>query len=108
MAAQMQASIKNAFDEATQQQNQSIANAISNALGNNVRQDSQLQQSIRAIGHARNAGELNAAVHHFGAKLNALSPQQKQGINFNQLNTNVRQLRDSMTNNNGQAPISKL
>ena len=108
MAAQMQESIKNAFDEATQQQNQSIANAISNALGNNVRQDSQLQQSIRAIGHARNAGELNAAVHHFGAKLNALSPQQKQGINFNQLNTNVRQLRDSMTNNNGEAPISKL
>lgn len=109
IADEVRNSMTNVFNEATQSQNQAIANAIQNSMGNVANQNSQLQQSIQAIGRAKSPTQLNAAVHDFGAKLNALSPQQKQGINFDQLNDNVHQLRNSLNSNpNGEHSIGSL
>ena len=109
IADEVRNGMTNVFNEATQSQNQAIANAIQNSMGSIANQNSQLQQSIQAIGRAKNPSQLNAAVHNFGDKLNALSPQQKQDINFDQLNNNVHQLRHSLNPNpSGEHSIGSL
>lgn len=109
IANEVQNGVTNAFNEATMNQNQAIANAIQSSMGNVTNQNSQLQQAIQSIGKAKNPSELNAAVHNFGDKLNALSPQQKQGINFDQLNNNVHELRNAVSpSSNGEHSIGSL